>query len=278
MRGGIIRVIDFHAHIGTTDNWTPWVTEFFAEHNPLYMERFGKNITAEGVISFFRSQGVDRTVMLAEYNPATSGVVTNEYTAEFCRGHEGLIPFGAVCLYDETPVGVQAENAVKNLGMKGFKLLPSYAHFYPDDEKLFPFYEVAQSARVPVMFHTGISAFRGSRIKYADPLLLDDVADAFPDLAIIMEHSGRSFWYDRASWLITRHRNMYIGIAGIPIRNLLRYFPNFSKYEDRFIFGSDWPGIADIRQQIDRVCSLEIADSAKERILCGNAEAVLRIE
>lgn len=271
------KVIDFHAHIGTVDNWTPWVTEFFKEYNPAYVERFGKNITPEEVISFFRSQGVDRTVMLAEYNPATSGVVTNEFTAEFCKGHRELIPFGAVCLYDETPYGVQAENAVKNLGMKGFKLLPSYAHFYPNDEKLFPFYEVAQSAKAPIMFHTGISAFKGSRIKYADPLLLDDVADAFPDLKIIMEHGGRSFWYDRASWLITRHRNMYIGIAGIPIKKLLRYFPNFERYQDRFIFGSDWPGIADIRGQIDRVRRLEIADPVKEKMLWRNAEAVLGI-
>ncbi|HNS14673.1 MAG TPA: amidohydrolase family protein [Syntrophorhabdaceae bacterium] len=271
------KVIDFHAHIGTVENWTTWVTEFFEEHNPVYIERFGKNITPEAVISFFQSQGVDRTVMLAEYNPVTSGVVTNEYTAEFCRGHRELIPFGAVCLYDGTPYGAQAENALKGLGMKGFKLIPSYAHFYPNDEKLFPFYEVAQSANVPVMFHTGISSFKRSRIKYADPLLLDDVADAFPDLTIVMEHGGRSFWYDRASWLITRHRNMYVGIAGIPVRKLLRYFPNFDRYQDRFIFGSDWPGVADIRQQIERVYKLEISDDAKEKILWKNAEAILGI-
>jgi predicted TIM-barrel fold metal-dependent hydrolase len=103
------------------------------------------------------------------------------------------------------------------------------------------------------------------------------VADAFPDLAIIMEHGGRPFWYDRVNWLITRHKNMYVGIAGIPVKNLLQYFPNFEKYEDRFIFGSDWPGMANIRQQINRVCDLSITDTAKQKILYKNAEAVLGI-
>jgi len=127
------------------------------------------------------------------------------------------------------------------------------------------------------MFHTGTSIFKGTRIKYADPLLLDDVAEEFPDLTILMEHGGRPFWYDRAAWLISRHRNMYIGIAGIPVRKLPQLFPNLEKYSDRFLFGSDWPSMPDVKGLIDRVLALPYADETKERILHGNAERLLGI-
>jgi predicted TIM-barrel fold metal-dependent hydrolase len=270
-----MKVIDFHVHIGSVKIWTPWVKEFFRENNPGYFDRFAESLRAEEVIDIFTSQGVDRIVMLAEYAPKCTGVVTNDETARFCRDHEELIPFAALCLEDSTPYVEQARHAVEDLGMKGFKLLPSYQHFYPNDLSFFPFYDYVQSKGLPVMFHTGTSIFKGTRIKYADPLLLDDVADEFPDLTIIMEHGGRPFWYDRAAWMICRHRNVHIGIAGIATRHLPRLFPNLEKFPDRFVFGSDWPGMADVKGLVDRVLALPYSDETKEAILHGNAERLL---
>jgi uncharacterized protein len=129
------------------------------------------------------------------------------------------------------------------------------------------------------MFHTGSSISKGSRIKYADPLLLDDVADAFSELTIIMEHDGRPFWYDRAAWLISRYRNMSIGIAGIATRHLPLYLPNLERFADRFLFGSDWPSLPiDVEGLISRVLALPYSDDTKASILHGNAERLLGIE
>lgn len=270
-----MKVIDFHLHIGPIEKWTPCTGAYFRENNPYYCERFAEIITPEGVIEFLKSHGVDEGVMLSEYAPKCSAVVTNEYTADFCKGHKELIPFASLCFYDSTPFEEQARIAVEDLGMKGFKLLPSYQFFYPNDPVLFPFYAYVQSLNLPIMFHTGTSIFKGTRIKYADPLLLDDVADEFPGLTIIMEHGGRPFWYDRAAWLITKYKNMHIGTAGIPVKHLPRYFPNIEKYGDRFIFGSDWPGMADVRGLITRVMALPVSSEIKEMILCKNAERIL---
>ena len=270
-----MKVIDFHLHIGTLDNW-PLIRSFFRENNPYYAEHFGKHIMPEGIIEYLKKfHGVDQSIMLADYAPMCTGVVTNEYAAEFCKGHEELIPFACLCLYDKKPYVDQARYAVEKLGMRGFKLLPSYQFFYPNDPAFFPFYEYVQSVGMPIMFHIGSSVFKGTRIKYADPLLLDDVATDFPDLTIIMEHGGRPFWYDRAAWLITKYENMHIGIAGMAARHLPKNFPDLEKYGDRFIFGSDWPGVADIKGLITRVLNLPISDEIKEMILYKNAERVL---
>ncbi|HNU86285.1 MAG TPA: amidohydrolase family protein [Syntrophales bacterium] len=270
-----MKVIDFHVHIGTEDQFLPWVNEFFSKNNPHYAETFAKTITPEGAIAFLKSHGVDRAVILAEYAPRASAMVTNEFVSRFSSGHEELIPFGCIHFEDGTPYEEQARHAVERLGIRGFKLLPSYQHFYPNDRALYPFYEYVQSLGMPIMFHTGTSIFHGTRIKYADPLLLDEVADDFPRLNIIMEHGGRTFWYDRAAWLVSKYGNMHIGIAGIATRHLPRFFPRLEQFSDRFVFGSDWPGFADIKGLIDRVCALPYSDETKERILYRNAERLL---
>ena len=270
-----MKVIDFHLHIGPMSIWTQSAKDYIRKNNSYYCEHFAEHITPDRVIEFLKSHNVDRGVMLAEYAPKCSGIVTNEYTAEFCKGRDELIPFGCLCFYDKTPYVDQARYTVEKLGMKGFKLLPSYQFFYPNDPVLFPFYEYVQSLRMPIMFHVGSSLFKGTLIKYADPLLLDDVATEFPDLTIIMEHGGRPFWYDKAGWLITKYENMYIGTAGMPVRHLPKNFPNIEQYGDRFIFGSDWPGVADIKGLITRVLNLPVSDEIKEMILYKNAERVL---
>lgn len=270
-------VIDFHFHVGTQDHWNPWVMDFFRTQNPTYYARYSKHITPSGIVSYLKSQGVDRAVVLSEYAPKATGVVTNEFTATFCRDHDELIPFGAPCLYSRIPLAEQAENAIKVLGVKGFKMLPTYSHFFPNDPKLFPFYEVARDTGVPLQFHTGISIFQGARIKYGDPLFLDDVADEFPELKIVLDHGGRSFWYDRAAWLITRHKNVSIGITGIPAKNLLKYFPNLNDYSDRFIFGSDWPGVPDIKPYIERIQQLPLKAEILEMMLWKNAAEMLNL-
>ncbi|NIO07626.1 MAG: amidohydrolase family protein, partial [Deltaproteobacteria bacterium] len=62
----------------------------------------------------------------------------------------------------------------------------------------------------------GSSAFKGARIKYGDPLFLDDVAIDFPQLTILLAHSGRPFWYEQAFWMARRHENVYMEISGLP--------------------------------------------------------------
>ncbi|SEM57008.1 hypothetical protein SAMN04489760_1237 [Syntrophus gentianae] len=270
-----MKVIDFHLHAASVEVWQPWVAEYFRKNNPDTFDRFADGLTPEELVALLASQGVSSAVVLAEYAPKCTGIVTNEETARFCQDQEALVPFGGLNLEDGTPFDVQARRAVEELGMKGFKLLPSYQFFYPNDPSLFPFYEYVQSKGLPIMFHTGSSIFNGTRIKYADPLLLDDVADEFPDLTILMEHGGRPFWYDRAAWMISRHRNVHIGIAGMAIRHLPRLFPNLEKFSDRFVFGSDWPGMYDVKGLVDRVLALPYSNETKEAILHGNAERVL---
>jgi predicted TIM-barrel fold metal-dependent hydrolase len=270
-------IIDFHLHIGIERLMNPWVISFFAENNPDFAQHLSEEMSQRSVIEYLDSQGVEKAVVLADYAPKTTGVVTSEFVAEFCNGTDRLIPFGTIRFDDPTPPAVQAEHCIKVLGCRGIKLLPTYVHFYPADQRLLPAYEVLSALGVPVMFHTGTSVFKGSRIRYGNPLLLDDVAEDFPDLKIIICHAGRPFWYSEAEWMLRRHRNTYIDVSGIPLKRLPELFPHLERLRDRFIFGSDWPGIPSIRGQVSRIQALPFSAETIEAILWRNGARLLGI-
>jgi predicted TIM-barrel fold metal-dependent hydrolase len=54
---------------------------------------------------------------------------------------------------------------------------------------MYPLYQAAQDLDIPVLIHTGSSVFKGTRMKYGDPLHLDDVAVDFPRLNLVMAHA-----------------------------------------------------------------------------------------
>lgn len=271
-------LLDFHLHVGTKHHWTPWVMSYFAKTNPEYTKRMSEKINYKTVIAYLDSQAVDKAVVLSEYAPKTTGVVSNEFTAAFCWGSERLIPFGSISLDNgaEQPA-VQAEHCIRALGCRGLNLLPTYAHFYPTDPRLLPVYEVASAHGVPVMFHTGTSILKGSRLRYGHPFLLDDVADDFPNLKIVMCHGGRPFWYSEAEWMLCRHENCYIDISGIPPSRLPTIFPHLEKFRDRFLFGSDWPAIRSIAQHARKIEELPFSSLTIEAMLWGNGSHLLAI-
>ena len=171
--------------------------------------------------------------------------------------------------------GKELERLVTQDGFRGLKIYPTYQHFYPNDRELYPMYAVAQALKIPLMVHTGSSVFKGAKLKYGDPLTLDDVAVDFPDLKIVMAHSGRGFWYDRAFFLARMHENVYMEIAGLPPTRLLEYFPELERNADKVIFGSDWPGMPYIKRNLEMIRKLPLNASTFEKILGGNAARVL---
>jgi uncharacterized protein len=271
-------ILDFHLHVGAEEHLNPRLVTFLRKQLGDEVLGFINTITTETLLGFLDNQGVDRAVLLAEATPHVVGIVPNGYVADLCKGTDRLIPFGSVNLESDIPVGEQTEHLVKELGCKGLKLLPPSGYFYPDDPRILPAYEVASDLGIPVMFHTGTSVFPGTRIKYANPLLLDDVAQDFPDLNIIICHGGRPFWYAEAQWMLIRHPNTYVEVSGIPARKLTELFPKMEHMADRFIFGTDWPQVPSLAHQVERIRNLPLSKEAVEAILWGNGAKLLNLD
>ncbi|MFC1836749.1 amidohydrolase family protein [Thermodesulfobacteriota bacterium] len=273
-----MKILDFHVHVARREHLTSRFLNYYKETLGAATVELLDNLTQEAFIAFLDREEVHRTVILSEYSPKVTGRVPSEFTAQFCRGTDRLIPFGSIDLESPVAPAEQTERCVTELGCRGLKLLPSYGHYDPNDPRMMPAYEVARDLGIPVMFHTGTSLFPGTRVRLADPLLLDDLADEIDDLSIIMCHGGRPFWYKQAQWMLHRHKNVYIDISGIPPKQLPGVFPKLERFSDRFIFGSDWPNVMSIRHQVEQILALPFDSGTMNRILWDNGARLLGLE
>jgi predicted TIM-barrel fold metal-dependent hydrolase len=194
--------IDFHVHLGLYSHHKPWVTEWMKQTHPAGYEEYIHRYNDPGEFEeLLTAEGVDFACILAELSPITTGVCSNEQVQEFCRGRKKLIPFCDINPHLHTDLGDELRRKVEGQGFRGVKLYPTYQHYYLNDSRMYPLYQAAQDLNIPVLIHTGSSVFKGSRLKYGDPLHLDDVAVDFQHLNLVMAHSGRGLWYDRAFFL-----------------------------------------------------------------------------
>jgi len=271
-----IKVIDFHVHTGTWEMNTPGAREFMLRFYPDAEAHHRQLQDPLWYRDYLAGQGVHYAVVLAEHAPATSSYCPSEWVADYCRDIEMFIPFASLDPHSDAEPASKLEFYVKELGMRGLKLLPSYCFFSPNDAVIYPVYEKAQELDIPVVFHTGSSLIPGTKMRYADPLLLDDVAVDFPKLRIVMAHAGRGFWYDRAFFLSRLHQNLFMDITGLPPGKLLDYFPDLERNSEKILFGSDWPAAPkEIKSNVQAICDLPLNDATIENILYRNAERIL---
>ncbi|MBC7346411.1 MAG: amidohydrolase [Clostridia bacterium] len=269
-------VVDFHIHCLPYDEYAPqawaWVEQQQGEKLEALVARYG---STAGLEQMLVEAGVDYAVVVAELCPVTTGVCRNETVARICRGSSRLIPFASLDPHVLAEPARELRRLVREEGFRGLKLYPTYQLFYPNEALIYPIYAAAEELGIPVMVHTGSSVFRGSRLKYGDPLYLDDVAVDFPDLKLIVVHGGRGLWYDKAFFLARLHPNVYLEVAGLPPQRLLTYFPELERVADKVLFGSDWPTVRSVKANIEAVRRLPLAEEVKEKILGGNAARLL---
>lgn len=229
--------------------------------------------------------GVDRACLINYVAPEVMGFTedVNRFVGEFARAdRKRLIPFGSVHPKRTKDPKRDVERLASKFEMGGMKIHPPHqlfaANAYTDGKlpALRTIYRTAERIGMPVMIHTGTSIFPGARSKYGDPMALDDIAQDFPDLTILMAHGGRPLWCDTAFYLLRRHPNVHFDISSIPPKRLLEWFPRLEEIADKVLFGSDWPapGIPGIREEIEGFRALPLSESAKERILEGNARRI----
>jgi len=271
-------IIDFHVHTARYQSMT-------RSYMDLLRRQWGDRLdwmiqtysSPEAFLGLMDEGGIDYAVILAELAPITTGISDNEYVAEFCSKSPRLIPFASINPYTSSRPAEELEKLVGDHGFRGLKLYPTYQYYYPSDAMIYPIYAKAQELGIPVLLHIGSSVLAGSRLKYGDPIYLDDVAVDFPELILIQSHSGRPFWYDKAFALARIHENVYMEVAGLPPQRLLGYFPELERIADKVIYGSDWPGVPTIKENIQALKELTMSEDSKRKILGANAARVLGI-
>ncbi len=253
--------IDIHTH-ATISGRAPRdpCAHAFDEQMVKYF-RSGKAPTIPEVAQYYRERNLAAVIFTVD---AEAGAghwrIANEEVAEVAaENNDVLIPFASI---DPArgKMGVrEARRLIEDYGVRGFKFHPSMQAFYPNDPKCYPLYEEIAGAGLPALFHTGqtgvgagLPGGMGVKLKYSNPLFLDDVAADFPTLTIVMAHPSFP-WQDEALAIATHKPNTWIDLSGWSPK----YFPPIlvqyanSLIKDRVLFGSDYPAITPDRWMAD---------------------------
>ncbi len=232
----------------------------------------------------YRERNMAAVVFTVDSGSATGHPVNSvEEIAEKAAGHNDvLIPFGSVDPWQGKAAVKRVRTLVDDFGVKGFKFHPSLQGFEPNDRRFYPLYEAIDECGVPALFHTGQTGIgaglpggHGIKLRYSDPMLLDDVAADFPDLTIVMAHPSVP-WQDAAISSASHKTNVYIDLSGWSPK----YFPpQLVKAANSFLrhkvlFGSDFPVIQPDRWMRDFE-TLDLKEEVRPLIFKENALTVL---
>ena len=231
---------------------------------------------------YYRERRLAAVVFSVDERLSGRAVVPNDAVlAAAVRHPDVLIPFVSVDPMRGAPALAEADRLIA-AGARGFKLHPPLMGFTPNDPAVYPFYERLEAARLPVLVHTGHSGIgtgvrggAGVRLKYGNPLPLDDVAVDFPDLPIILAHPSYP-WQDEAISIALHKPNVFIDLSGWSPKyfstTLVRYAETLLR--EKVLFGSDFPFITPDRWLRD-FAALPFRDDVRPLVLKWNAARLL---
>jgi predicted TIM-barrel fold metal-dependent hydrolase len=237
----------------------------------------------QGLAQYYRSRNIGCVVFSVDERLTGRPQVPNEEVAALAAEHSDImLAFASVDPMRGFEAISEARHLITTGSIRGFKLHPPLQQFHANDRQVYPFYEVLAEHKMPVIFHTGHSGIGtgmrgggGVRLKFGNPMDIDDVAVDFPDMPIILAHPSFP-WQDEAISVCLHKPQVYIDLSGWSPKyfppNLIQYANTLLK--NKVLFGSDFPLITPDRWMAD-FAKIGIKDEVRPLILKENAVRLL---
>ena len=283
-----LRAVDMHVHVEIDDHGHLSLDQELIDASAAWFKgEHGRTPTVEQIAATYRRLGMAAVVFTVDATTAQGRPpISSEWVAEQARDHaDVLIPFGSVDPRRGRAAVEQAYSLVEDHGVAGFKFHPSLQAFSPDDEACYPLWTALEDLGVPALFHTGQNGIgaglrggAGLKLRYSNPMLLDDVAADFPGLTLILAHPSVP-WQAEAISIATHKANVYLELSGWSPK----YFPAelvraaSGMLRRQTLFGTDYPLITPERWLADFE-ALDVRPEAVPLILKDNALRVLGLD
>ena len=227
----------------------------------------------------YRSRNIGCVVFTVDEQLTGRKYATNDEVLAFAAENADIaMAFASLNPMRGADAIAEAKRLVASGAVRGLKLHPPMQQFFPNDRVAYPLYEVFAEARLPVLFHTGHSGIGtgmrgggGVRLKYGNPMPIDDVAVDFPDMPIVMAHPSFP-WQDEAISVCLHKPQVYIDLSGWSPKyfspTLIQYANSLLKH--KVLFGSDYPLLTPDRWMAD-LEKIAIKDDVKPLIFKENA-------
>jgi 5-carboxyvanillate decarboxylase len=238
---------------------------------------------------------------------------TNDQVAEAVRKYPTrFAALGAVAPQDPGAAALEAERAVRNLGLKGIIINSHTRGEFLDDPKFWDIFEAAESLQVPIYIHPqapppqmsapyvekglegalwGFGAETGLHLL---AILRSGALDRFPNLRIVVGHAGEAlpFWLYRLDYMNKTARqcirngadrlkrtlseymreNVYVTTSGMAWAPVITFVQSVLGM-DRVLYAMDYPYQFE-PDEVTATDNLPIGDADKKKLFQTNAERV----
>ena len=282
-----ITAIDMHVHLEVDECGHKAMPEDLFEASAAYFKSSERTPSVDRIAQIYREANMAAVLFTVDARTALGHEPNSidDLVAGAARNNDVLIPFGSVDPRTGEASITEARRQAIELGVRGFKFHPSLQGFDPSDEQFYPLWAALEELGLPCVFHTGQNGMgaglpggRGIKLRYSNPLLLDDVAADFPKLTIIMAHPSVP-WQDEANSIATHKANVFIDLSGWSPK----YFPaslvkmSNNVLSTKVLFGTDYPLISP-EKWLGAFAELPLKDEVRPLILKHNAVRVLGLE
>ena len=246
----------------------------------------GKRPTIAETIAYYRERRIGLVMFTVDTETQMGNRrIPNEEISDAARENSDImLAFASIDPHKGKFGAREARRLIEEHGVRGFKFHPTCQGFFPNDRLAYPLYEVIAEYKLPAIFHSGHSGIGtgmpgggGLRLKYSQPIHLDDVAADFPDMTVIIAHPSWP-WQDEALSVCLHKPNVYIDLSGWSPK----YFPpQLVQYANtqlrhKMLFGSDFPVITPDRW-LEDFKSAGFKPEVHELILKKNAVRALKL-
>jgi predicted TIM-barrel fold metal-dependent hydrolase len=259
-------IIDAHAHI-FPEKLAEKAVESIGKYYGIPMSGKG---TVPDLLENGRRAGIRKYVVHSTATKVEQVETINNFIASVQAKNSELIGFGTLHPGLEN-IGREVERII-SLGLQGIKLHPDFQEFNIDDEDMMPIYG-ALEGKLPVLIHMGDEVKTSSR-----PERLSKVIRMFPNLTVIAAHlGGYQMWGESVRYLVGK--NLYFDTSSTLFRLDGQKAADIIRAHgvEKVLFGTDYPMWVH-EEEVDRLDSLELTQSEKRLILCGNAQKLFRLD
>lgn len=279
--------VDMHVHVEVDDHGHTALPQSFLDWSAAYFKSGGpRTPTIDEIAERYRQRRIAAVIFTVDVELAMGqrAISNEEVAAGAARNADVLIPFASI----DPARGAEGVKALERLitehGVRGCKFHPSLQRFAPNDGTAYGLFEVLAAHGLPAVFHTGQTGIGagmpgggGVKLRYSDPMLLDDVAADFPHLPVILAHPSVP-WQDAAISVATHKGNVFIDLSGWSPK----YFPPAlvkaanGPLRSKVLFASDFP-VIDTDRWLADFETLDIKPEVRPMILKDNAVRLLRL-
>jgi hypothetical protein len=206
-----------------------------------------------------QSAGVDQALAMGCWSGSADDPLGIEGTLAVARAVPGLHAIGIADPTRNEPEHLHRADALLATGtVKALKGYLGYLHYGPDHAGYRPYYELAARHHLPFIFHTGDTYSPRAKLRYAKPLLVDDVAVDHGDVRFVLAHLGNPWLLDAAE-VVYKNVNVWADLSGLVVGDEQAFSAEerldtlhdtaaavqqawrYAERPNRFLYGSDWP-------------------------------------